>query len=170
MAGVERRTRRLQAVPGLLAAVAITTACGLVPFDPPPDPEAGPGFAGDCNPPFVLSEETTLGALGIGQFEEMGLELDRVGSIRITEATVRWEDFAPPDVAPMVPEGQLLCVTWPDGSGLSTLLHEPFAPRGIAFPDVGGQGPPTAIVGVTLAVLLVAAAAWWAFRRDGQAR
>jgi hypothetical protein len=164
MAGAERRTGRRLAV---LISLAFTAACSLIPFDPTPDPAAEPGVVTDCTPPFVVDEETTLGALGIGQFEGMGVQLNRVGSVRITEATVRWEDFAPPDVPAVVPEGQLLCVTWPDGSGLSSLLEEPFGKPAIGV-DLGGGdgGPPIALVGVAHAGLLVAGVSWLVFRGE----
>jgi hypothetical protein len=171
MAGVERWTRPLLAATALFAGLATTASCGLLPFDPTPDPAAEPGVATDCAPPFVLHEETTLGALGIGQFEDLGVHLNRVGSVRITEAAVRWEDFAPPDVPPAVPEGQLLCVTWPDGSGLSTLLHEPFGRGGVdALPGGIEDGPPIALAGLAVAVLLVVGVSWLAFRREDRAR
>jgi len=150
--------------------IGLTAACGLVPFDPTPDPEAGPGLVGDCMPPLVLHEETTLAALGIAQFEGLGPELTRRGTIRITEATVRWEDFAPPDVPAIVSEGQLLCVTWPDGSGMSTLLHAPFGRPGFGVGVVAAEGgPPLVLLGVLAASAVVIVVSWIAFRR-GDAR
>jgi hypothetical protein len=150
--------------------IALAGGCSLLPFDPTPDPEAGPGLVGDCNPPLVLEEETTLRTLGLAQFEGMGAaELDRRGTVRITAATVRWEDFAPPDVPAIVPEGQLLCMTWEDGSGMSTLLHEPFAGPGFDLGSpAGGETPIAALIGAALVALLVAAASWFAFRREGR--
>ncbi|HSJ00298.1 MAG TPA: hypothetical protein VLA59_07930 [Patescibacteria group bacterium] len=118
-------------------------------------------------PPFVLHEETTLGALGLAQFEGMGIELEQRGTVRITEATIRWEDFAPPDVPAVVPEGQLLCVTWPDGSGLATLLHEPFGQPGTDVGPIDGVGESPALIGVGAVMLLVAVVSWLAFRYDG---
>jgi hypothetical protein len=124
----------------------------------------------ECRPPFVLHEETTLGALGIGQFEGMGPQLNRMGSVPPTEAAVRWEDFAPPDVPAVVPEGQLLCVTWPDGSGLAALLEKPFGEPGIHLGRGGDDGPPITLAGVTFVALVVVGVSWLAFRRDDPAR
>jgi hypothetical protein len=148
-----------------LVPLVLAGGCGLVPFDPTPDPEAGPGLVGDCTPPFVLDEETSLGALRIAQFAGLGPDLARPGRIRITEATIDWEDFAPPDVPPIVSEGQLLCVTWADGSGMSTVLHEPFGGVGIG---VGvAIGAPAVLVGVGIgALLLVIVVSWLVFRRE----
>jgi len=148
--------------------VVLTAGCSLLRFDPTPDPEAGPGLIGDCMPPFALHEETTLGALGIAQFEGLGAELNRSGTVRITQATVRWEDFAPPDVPAVVPEGQLLCMTWPDGGGMSTLLHEPFGQPGFdPAEDEGSGGPAVVLVALGAAVLVVLGVSWVAFGRAG---
>jgi hypothetical protein len=152
-------------LPGLVA-IAMIAGCSLVPFDPTPDPEAGPGLVGDCMPPFVLDEETTLGALGLAQFEGMGADLVRRGSVRVTEATLRWEDFAPPGVVPLVAEGQLLCITWPDGGGFTTLLHEPFRQDGFPLAAAeSGDGPPVALLVAAVAVIVVGVS-WLAFRRE----
>ena len=122
-------------------------------------------------PPFVLHEETTLGALGLAQFEGMGLELTRRGIVRITEATIRWEDFAPPDVPAVVREGQLLCVTWPDGSGLSALLHEPFGQPGIGVGALVGVGEsPVVLIGVGVVMILLVVVSWLAFRGEEPSR
>jgi hypothetical protein len=155
----------------MIATIVVGAGCSLIPFDPTPDPEAGPGLVTDCAPPFVLEEETTLGALGLAQFEEAqaeaGIDLNRRGTVRITEATVRWEEFAPPDVPAVVPEGQLLCVMWADGSGLSTLLHEPFGQPGIDVGAVVGVGEsPVVFIGVAVVVVLVVVVSWFAFRRE----
>ena len=166
MAGARRPTRALAAA----FAVALGAGCGLVPFDPTPDPEAGPGLVGDCMPPFVLHEETTLGALGLAQFEGMGAELSRRGTVRITEATMRWEDFAPPDVPAVVQEGQLLCITWRDGSGLSTLLHEPVGRPGSDAGESGGAARSPVLIGVGVVALLVVAVSWLAFRSERSSR
>jgi hypothetical protein len=158
--------RSLRALLAGLVAIAMIAGCSFVPFDPTPDPEAGPGLVGDCVPPFVLDEETTLGALGLAQFEGMGADLVRRGSVRVTEATLRWEDFAPPGVAPLVAEGQLLCITWPDG-GFTTLLHEPFRQGGVpAAPAESGDGPSVAVLVAAVAFIVVGGVSWLAFRRE----
>ena len=83
---------------------------------------------------------------------------------------MRWEDFAPPGVPAVVPEGQLLCVTWRDGSGLSTLLHEPFGRPGIDVGAIGGVADSPVLIGMGVVLLVVAVVSWLAFRGERTAR
>jgi len=57
-------------------------------------------------------------------------------------------------------------VTWDDGGGFTTLLHRPFA--GEARDPTGGAETtslPATPLFIALAVLVIAAASWLAFRR-----
>jgi hypothetical protein len=147
-------------------AFVVLAGCGLIPNDPAP--ADGPLPVADCEPPLAFEGETTIAELGLADaIPNVGGDAARLGMIRITRDTVTWAEFAPPDVQAAVPEGQVLCITWDDGSGLSTLLHRPFH-GGIGAPaDEGGSGeiPLTAIV-VGLAVVLLVAVSWLSFRRE----
>ena len=118
----------------------------------------------DCEPPLVFEGDTTLQELGLGDIQGLGPEATRRGLIRITRDTVTHEQFAPPNVPVAVPEGQLLCVTWPDGGGMTMMLSEPFGIEARAPAADGGL--PLAPILVGLAVVIVAAISWFAFRRE----
>jgi hypothetical protein len=163
---------RRRADPSVKAVVLLlfvgTAGCALVPpMDP--EPALAPQAVTDCSPPFAFEGETTLAAIGLGDIEAAQGEANRRGSIRITQHTVPWEAFAPPGVPPVVPEGQLLCVTWPDGSGMSTMLTEPFARPGSDGAEANGttEALPVLPVIVAFVLLLLAGVSWLAFRREG---
>ena len=151
----------------VLPAVMVALAgCGLVPNDPAP--VDGPQFVGPCAAPFAFEGETTIAELGLVDAipEITADDATRQGTIRVTRDAVPWDEFAPPDAPPAVAAGQLLCVTWDDGSGMTTILHRPFIGQG-SGPD--GQpatsGPSAAPLFFAVAFLVVAGASWLAFRR-----
>jgi len=154
----------------LAAGVALLlTGCGtLLPNDAVPDVDPGPQEITDCEPPFVFEGETTMAELGLAQILEIGATATRRGSVVITRDIVTHEQFAPPEAPVVVPAGQLLCLTFPDGSGVSMMLPEPFP---LADEDAGdGSGPgavPLTPILVGAAVLILAAISWLAFRREG---
>ncbi len=167
---------------GLSAAAAFVLAgCGqlfgeVAPMDAP----AAPGVAEpavdaplvtDCEPPFAFEGETTLAELGIANDVGTGEETTRRAVIRITRDFVTHAEFAPPG-APDAPPGggQMLCVTWPDGTSMATLLSEPFAgdvpfEADVVTGDANDSFPVTGLL-VGLAVIVVAAVSWLAFRND----
>jgi len=150
----------------LLVVVALA-GCGLLPADPVP--ADGPQTATECEPPLAFEGETTIAELGLADaIPNVGGDATRRGVILITRDTVTWEEFAPPGAPAAVPAGQMLCVTWEDGSGLATLLHQRFNGELGARSDVADSvGFPLAPIVVGLAVLLLAiAVSWLAFRRD----
>lgn len=145
-----------------LSNVALLVAgCGfLPPNDPEPavdDPAAG--LTTDCEPPFVFEGESTLADIGLGDIPGIGDAATRQGVIRITRNVISHEQFAPPEVPVVVAEGQHLCVTWPDGSGMSMLLAEPFG-------EEPGGGLPVAPIVVGVVLTFVGAISWMAFRRE----
>jgi hypothetical protein len=153
----------------LLAVPVLLTGCGLVPNDPVPAepvPGDGPQSITDCVPPLAFEGEATIADLGLA-IPGLAAEATRPGTIRITADTVNWEQFAPPGVPAVVPEGQMLCVTWADGSGMTTLLSEPFTGVGAIPADEAGSGsfPWTPIL-FGIAVVLVVGVSWIAFRRE----
>jgi hypothetical protein len=157
----------MRAVLTLFAVLA--SACGLLPPNDPGPAVPEPQRVTDCMPPFAFEGDTTLAAIGIGDLDGIGQEATRRGSIRITRDTVRWEQFAPPDVPPgPIPEGQMLCVTWPDGSGLNALLPEQFdGPERDADPaSAAADDLPVVPILVFVAVVLVIGISWLAFRRE----
>lgn len=133
-------------------------ASGTVVDAPDPTPARDGPIVTDCLPPFAFEGETTLGAIGLGDIPGLGEAATRRGLVRITRDTVTWAEFAPPDTPRLRPDGQMVCVTWPDGSGMSTLLETPFG-----VDATSGDVPPGLLL-VAGAAILVSGAAAVAFR------
>ena len=147
-----------------LAALLIA-GCGLVPNDPAPDVDPALPIT-DCEPPLAFEGETTIAELGLVGI--LGDDATRRGLIQISSGTVTHEQFAPPGAPVVVPEGQLLCVTWPDGSGLSMMLPEPFVVG--EAPDNAADDPGVSLTPIlfALVILLLVAISWIAFRREAK--
>lgn len=152
---------------GALAATVLLAACSTLAPERA-DPEAGDQPAGfqDCEAPYAFDGETTMAALGLG---DAGPDAARPGRIRITQDTITHEEFAPPGAPVHIPEGQVLCVTWADGSGMAMMLAEPW--RAPAEPDGDASVPlNAAILGVIGLVVVGGAISWIAFRSDPRDR
>lgn len=148
----------------LLMVAPVLAACGLVVLPNDPVPLDGKVVIRDCEAtPLVFEGDTTLEELGLGAIPGVGAEATRVGFIRITRDRITHEQFAPPDAPVVVAEGQLLCIDWPDGSGMSMMLAQPF--RIEPEPEPAAELPVVPIV-AGLAILLVAGVSWIAFRRE----
>jgi hypothetical protein len=149
----------------------VLAGCGLIPsVQEVPEgvavPEPVP-FVSECEPPLAFEGETTIAELGLVDAIPHMTDEDatRRGLIKITRNTVAWEQFAPPEVPPVVPAGQMLCLTFDDGTGsLATLLHRPFVGFGAEAPAERLELPLAPIL-VALVILLAVAVSWLAFRQ-----
>lgn len=153
-----------------VVATVLLAACAtvLAPEVPAPEREPAPAGFQDCEPPYAFDGESTIAALGI-EPEGLTHELTMRGHIRITRDAITHEEFAPPGVPVHIPEGQVLCATWQDGSGLALMLSEPWGPPG-AFDLAGGEGRALLELAVLAAVIVAAAlVSWLAFRREPKA-
>jgi hypothetical protein len=160
-----------------ILAVVVLAGCALVSNvpDPAADPGVAPGAPADgpqsrteCEEPLAFEGEATIAELGLADaIPNIADDATRRGLIRITRDMVTWEQFAPPDAPMVIAGGQLLCITFEDGTGIATLLHEPFAGIAAEAPMERVEFPlaPIAIVAV---ILLVAAVSWLAFRREAR--
>jgi hypothetical protein len=149
-----------------LAALVIACAVGgCTSVLAPAMPEGAPDRGGwqDCEPPYAFDGMASLRELGI---PDMGPDAGRRGQVRITRDFISHREFAPPGapVEPGMPGGQVVCVEWPDGSGMASMLSERWEPSG--GPAVSGdQGTPLALVSVGLVVAVGGVVSWLAFRR-----
>lgn len=141
----------------------------LAPDQPAGDDQGLLGFQ-DCEPPYAFEGESTMAALGI-EAEGLTHELTMRGHIRITRDAVTHEEFAPPGVPVVVPEGQVLCIEWADGGGggMAMMLRQPWPPPGVgaAMPGAGGSTPLVPVL-VGVAVVVIGVVSWLAFRRDAR--
>ena len=150
------------------AVVIVATALsGCSAMVTPDAVEGRPAPFGECPAPYAFVGETTLAELGLSEMFGPP-DSNRRGTVWITRDAVSQDVFAPPG-APVGqgPEGQALCVEWPDGSGMSTTLSEPWRPAAAdAGPAVGDGGVPVGLIGLIVAVLVVLVVSWLSFRRD----
>lgn len=158
----QRSVSLLTCVVGVV--VVALAGCGLVSIDPTPE-ELDPGaLTTECEPPFAFQGDGTIAELGLlGDLPNLGDHAVLHGAIRITRDSVRHEDFLPPGVPPTVDEGQLLCITFADGSGMALMLPVPF-PSERAAGDSGGDGIDWTPVLVGLVVAAVVGVSWAAYR------
>ena len=150
----------------MLATALLLCGCGPLPAA---EPDAGvwePAVL-DCEPPLVFEGDSTIAQLGLADavLADAATE-SRRGSIRVTGNTVRWEDAVPPNVPARFPEGQMLCITWEDGTGMSTLLPVRFGADGVEGPVQSETSLPVVPIVVALAFGLIAGLSWLAFRRE----
>lgn len=120
----------------------------------------------DCEPPFAFDGDASIAELGLGPaLPGVEGQLNIRGRIRITRDTVRAQDFLPPGAPALVEEGQLLCMTFDDGSGMSLMLPVP-------FPLDGGAGTAridvdwALMIVIGLAAIAIIGVSWMAFRRS----
>jgi hypothetical protein len=113
----------------------------------------------------VYDDDATIAELGI-DMPGMGPDRTRRGHIRITRDTITHEEFAPPGAPIAVAEGQVLCIEWPDGSGMATMLDQRWGgPTAVDLALAEGQGAPELLI-VGLVAMVIAAASWLAFRHE----
>ena len=152
------RARRLPAA--VVAAIALTACGSLIPAA-----DAG-------EPPFPECEADAYAFIGETSLAELGLReqwpeaAGRVGEV--------WVTAGPPDPAawPMPPgappiDQRVICVEFADGSGMAGPIDDAWRPPGAGMPlAAGSEGSLLAVVAVPIAVLVVGAVSYLAFRRD----
>lgn len=118
----------------------------------------------ECQPPYAYVGRTTLAALGIAQG---GLDRNRVGRVWITANVVTVDEFAPPE-APGGPAGsaaQVMCIEFADGSGMSSMLTEPFSrPGQLEATTAPGDASNLRLVLVAVSAVALTAISVLAFR------
>jgi hypothetical protein len=159
-----------------LAVVAILLAgCSLVL--PQSGPVAvGPGVAEaeammfpECQTAeLAFAGESTLAAIGLAEFG--GPDANKAGMIWVTAGPVAMPGPRPPGVGDAMPEGRMVCVQWPDGSGMSGTIPDGWLPPA----GVPVEGPSETTGGLPIGVLVLVGgaavligASVLAFRREG---
>jgi hypothetical protein len=161
--------RILALVPLLLGACAV--ASPLPGVAEPAMPGADPGMFPECqNAELAFAGETTLGALGLDEFGA-GPEANKVGLIWVTAEPVAM------DMGP-VPAGKggevaqrIVCVQWPDGSGMMGPIDNAWQPPSILDGGDGGtlaaDGPPLGMVALVIGAAVLIGVSVLAFRHEG---
>ena len=148
--------------------VLLVAGCAVVgPIGGQAGGAAVPGVAGAAPfPECVVDEyafvgETTLAALGLDQFAGPQ-EANKVAMIWVTAGPV---DVAVPEPMPLPPDGKgfpqptqrMLCVQWPDGSGMAGPVDDAWQPPTATAAD-GTGGEPAAPIPLGLVALLIGGA------------
>jgi hypothetical protein len=113
---------------------------------------------------FAFSGETSLAAIGLGENFGMGPDSSRIGMIWVTAEAVNMNGPgpAPPGMAPQI--DRMVCVQWPDGSGMSGPVPPDWEPPNVfdaaAAPD---EGPPLTLIGLVVAALVIVGVSFLAF-------
>lgn len=153
---------------GLLAAS--TAACALAPVAVGGEEAAmaqGMGCEQAAN--FTFVGETSLQQLGLA--EDMGMigrDAGRVGSVVVTADRISLHGPGP--LPPGIPDEvtRMVCVQWPDGSGMAGPIPDAWQLPS-AF-DIGTGGddfePPYVLIGLVVSALLIAAVSFFAFRSE----
>jgi len=165
--------RLLALLPLLLVACATVAPIPGVGVAEPAMPGADPGMFPECqNAELAFAGETTLGALGLHEFTA-GPEGNKVGLIWVTAGPVAM------DMGPM-PVGKggemeaqrMVCVQWPDGSGMMGPIDNAWQPPSIldggdGGSAVAGDGPPLGMVALVVGAATLVGVSLLAFRHDG---
>jgi len=148
-----------------LAMLVVIGGCGSIGSEVAPAPM--PECAAD---EFAFVGETTLGALGLDQFG--GPDAGRVGKIWVTAGPVE-VDFGGPAPAGFEPPPltRMVCVEWPDGSGMAGGIDDGWQP------PVGTGGPaqadpseaPWSVIALGVGAVVLIGVSIVAFRREPSA-
>lgn len=115
---------------------------------------------------FAFSGETSLAAIGLGDDFGMGPDSSRIGMIWVTAEAVNMNGPgpAPPGMAPQL--DRMVCVQWPDGSGMAGPVPADWEPPNAftAASGTDGGGPPLTLIGLVAAAVVIVGVSFLAFR------
>lgn len=171
--------RRLLALSPLLlsaCAVAVPLGGGAAGQAVPVGPAGAPAdlMFPECQGVELAFEgETTLGALGLDEFAG-GQEASKVGLIWVTAGPVEM-DMGPMPVGKgeIPPAQRMVCVQWPDGSGMMGPVDNAWQPPSLLDGGDGGaltgegSGPPLGLVALVVGGAVLVGVSVFAFRREG---
>ena len=162
------RSIRPAAPLAFLAAAALLAACGAVAQPAVIDPAiGGMGMGCEQSETFLFSGETSLAAIGLGD-EFGGPDAQRTGMVWVTAEPVNMFGPGPPPPGAEAEAQRMVCVQWPDGSGMAMPLPpdwEPPAAFSLEGTATAGE-PPLALIGLLVAVAVIAGVSFVAFRSD----
>ena len=135
-------------------------------------PAPVPDLAGcDRTDDFTFVGETTLAALGVAEFAG-GQDAIRRGMVWVTAGPVSMNPRRPLDAGGPVdgPMTRVVCVQWPDGSGITTSIDDDWQPPVDlqAAPNLAADEVPLSL-GIVLVLAVLVGASFLAFRRDAVA-
>jgi len=123
---------------------------------------------------LAFQGETTLGAIGLEEFAG-GPDASKVGLIWVTADPVAM-DMGPMPVGKggdLPPAQRVVCVQWPDGSGMMGQIDNAWQPPSLIDGGDGGaltaegSGPPLGLVALVVGAAVLVGVSVFAFRREG---
>ena len=161
--------RRQGSYAAAVALMALLAACQPIGGAAVADPAIA-GMGCEQSETFLFSGETSLAAIGLGEDFGMGPDAQRIGMIWVTAEPV---NMMGPGPLPAGVEAQLermVCVQWQDGSGMAGPLPPDWEPPGTLNLDdaaaAAASEPPLVLIGLVVAVALVAGVSFFAFRSE----
>lgn len=159
----------------MLALVALLAGCSVVLPQSRPvvaQPGVAPGeqmmFPECQTAELAFAGESTLAALGLGEFAG-GPDANKVGMIWVTAGPVAMPGPGGPGMPAPVPEGRMVCVQWPDGSGMAGTISDEWVPPPAAAVDGSSEatgGPPIGVLVLVGGAAVLIGASVLAFRRE----
>ena len=147
-----------------MALSALVGACQVAA-----PPVADPAIAGmGCEQAqaFSFSGESTLAALGLADEFGGGRDAQRTGMIWVTADPVNMNGPGPLPAGVPAAMDRMVCVQWPDGSGMAGPVPPDWQPPNVlntAAEGAGGELPLT-LIGLIVAAVLIGAVSFLAFR------
>jgi hypothetical protein len=154
--------RRRSAISGLVLSTGLAlSACLPTVTTIGPVPEAAP-FPECMEAPLAFQGETTLAAIGLAEFVAPN-EASQAASVWVTAVPVSLG--GPGEDA----SDRIVCVQWPDGSGMAMPIPDDWAPPNLLDGDLADEatdGPPIGLLAVSIGIVLVIGISFLAFRRE----
>ncbi|MCA1587418.1 MAG: hypothetical protein LC744_01710 [Chloroflexi bacterium] len=115
---------------------------------------------------FAFSGQTTLAAIGLEEFSG-GPDAQRTGMIWVTADPVSMFGPGPPPPGMADDTQRMVCVQWPDGSGMAGPVPPGWEPPSTLNLDATSEdGPPFVLIGLVLAAALIGGVSFVAFRGE----
>jgi hypothetical protein len=158
------RVRASLGLVAIFALSALAAACQIAGA-----PVMDPGMAGmGCEQAesFSFSGETTLAALGLDDEFGGGRDAQRVGMIWVTADPVNMNGPGPLPAGVPPALDRMICVQWPDGSGMGGPVPPDWQPPNIldSAPAAAAGELPLTLIGLIVAAVLIGAVSFFAFR------
>ncbi len=123
---------------------------------------------------YAFAGESTLAAIGLGDFAG-GPDANKVGMIWVTAGPASIDGPMPVPAGggqdPAMPAQRMVCVQWPDGSGMAGNIPDDWVPpaslTGAAVSDEGAAGLPIGVLALVIGAAVLIGVSVLAFRREG---
>lgn len=162
-----RGTSSLRARGGPIAGLAAMALTACAPIAAPAVDPALMGMGCEQSETFLFSGETSLAALGLGDEFGMGPDAQRIGTVLVTAEPVNMMGPGPLPAGVEAEFDRMVCVQWPDGSGMAGPVPDGWEPPSAVNLDAAADaGPPYVLIGLIAAVAVIAGVSYLAFRGE----